>query len=144
MKFAITGASGFIGKHVVAEVLNQGYKVVAITRQAKESYLARLLIEHPKINIDRLDVKECDLNDKKTLNESIDACDTVIHLAAALGSSLAGEQVEGESQYQQTLKTTRNVIAATSSCNIKTLVLVSSISVLDYVKKPRFVIKIMT
>jgi len=135
MKFAITGASGFIGKHVVAEVLNQGYKVVAITRQAKESYLARLLIEHPKINIDRLDVKECDLNDKKTLNESIDACDTVIHLAASLGSSLAGEQVEGESQYQQTLKTTRNVIAATSSCNIKTLVLVSSISVLDYVNQ---------
>ncbi len=109
MKFAITGASGFIGKHVVAEVLRQDYNAVAITRQAKEPYLASFLVEHQKINIDSLDVRECDLNDVKTLTESIGDCDTVIHLAASMGSPLAGEKLDGERQYQQTLETTRHV-----------------------------------
>lgn len=133
MKFAITGASGFIGKHVVAEALRQGYNAVAITRQAKEPYLASFLVEHQKISIDSLDVRECDLNDVKTLTESIGDCDTVIHLAASMGSPLAGEKLDGERQYQQTLETTRHVIDAINSNNIKTLVLVSSISVLNYI-----------
>ncbi|MFT6389093.1 MAG: nucleoside-diphosphate-sugar epimerase [Cellvibrionaceae bacterium] len=135
MKFAITGANGFIGKHVVAEALTQGHSAVALTRQAKESYLASFLVEHKKINIDNLDIKECDLNDKKTLTESIDDCDTVIHLAASISSHIAGEKPDGKRQYQQTLDTTNHVIEAINSSNINTLVLVSSISVLDYVNQ---------
>jgi nucleoside-diphosphate-sugar epimerase len=127
MKFAITGASGFIGKYVVAEALRQGYSVVAITRQAKKSYLVGFLAEHQNINVANLDVKECDLSDKKTLTESIRDCDIAIHLAASMASSIAGD-----SQYQQTLDTTQHLIDAINNSNIKTLMLVSSISVLNY------------
>lgn len=129
MKFAITGASGFIGKHLVAEALNQAYPVVAITRQAKESYLADFLVAHQKMDIDKLDVKECDLNNKAALTDAISGCDTVIHLAAAMSSQ------NGESQYQQTLNSTTCLIDSINNSKIKTLVLVSSISVLDYVNQ---------
>ena len=34
MKIAVTGASGFIGRHVLSDLLTQGVEVVAVTRNA--------------------------------------------------------------------------------------------------------------
>jgi len=124
MKIAVTGANGFIGKHVVAEALKQGFKVIALTRQAKETYLANFLVDHPQAKIDLLDARECHLDNAKGISDALAGCDSVIHLAAAMGTETDA--------YQQTLTTTANVIESVNNNNIKTLLLVSSISVLDY------------
>jgi nucleoside-diphosphate-sugar epimerase len=93
--------------------------------------LANFAAEQAGINTANLDVKECDLKDKHALNDPIKDCDVVIHLAASMGSSI----VDGQTQYQQTLKITEHLLEAINTSNIKTLVLVSSISVLDYAKQ---------
>jgi nucleoside-diphosphate-sugar epimerase len=133
IKCAVTGASGFIGKHVVAEALREGYGVVAITRQGQKAYLESFLIEHKEISIANLEVRTCDLNDNQTLMNSIADCNVAVHLAASLDSSIIGGRPDGKQQYQQTIKTTENLFEAISTSNIKKLVLVSSISVLNYV-----------
>ncbi|MGH1438526.1 MAG: NAD-dependent epimerase/dehydratase family protein [Cellvibrionaceae bacterium] len=127
MKIAITGANGFIGRHVVSEALNQNFDVLAITRQAKESYLANFLVDHPETNIDRLDVRECNLYESKDINETLAGCDSVIHLAAAMEA--------GDDAHKKTLAITKNIIDGINHNNIKTLLLVSSISVLDYIQQ---------
>lgn len=131
MKIAITGANGFIGRHVVFEALNQGFEVLAITRQvkgqAKESYLANFLVDHPEANIDLLDVKECNLNDSKQVKDALTDCSSIIHLAAAMNTR--------DDAHKQTLAITKNIIDGINHNNIKTLLLVSSISVLDYSKQ---------
>lgn len=130
MKFAITGAAGFIGKYVVAEALREGYRVAAITRQAKKTYLDSFLVEHQNIEVANLDLKTCDLSNKKALTEAIRDCDTVIHLAATMASSIAGS-----TPYQQTLESTQDLIETINISNVNTLILVSSISVLDYTEQ---------
>jgi len=135
MKLAITGANGFIGQYVVAEALKQGHTVVALTRQAKETYLANFLVEHPNTNIDSLNVSECNLNDNSNLNSILSGCDAVIHLAASIGKKNTNDS------YKQTLEITQNIIASINSNNIKTLILISSISVLNYSdQKPHSII----
>lgn len=132
MKLAITGASGFIGKYLIAEALNKGFEVIAITRQSKEDYLAKFIIEFQPKSLDSLAVKECDLNDTQTLSLAISGSDTVIHLAASMS---------GNNQYQETLNTTNSIIEAIHLSCIKSLVLLSSISVLDYIhQKPLTII----
>lgn len=117
MKIAITGASGFIGAQVAREILRQGHSVVALSR--------RPVNPPPKeiANAANWDNFQCDLNDTETLGKHLSGCDTVIHLAAAMS---------GDDQYQQTMDATRSLLSAIDNSGIARLVLVSSISVLDY------------
>lgn len=129
MKLAITGASGFIGKYLVAEALAQGYSATAITRQAADTFWSQLLssLADPQgLNAKALEVKQCDLNSESALTEALGDCDTLIHLAASM---------QGSNQYQETIDTSKHLIAAIKRSQIKTLMLVSSISVLDYVSQ---------
>jgi nucleoside-diphosphate-sugar epimerase len=114
MRIAITGATGFIGQHVVREALAQGHQVLAITRSTK----------HPlPANNTHLTVAHTDLAQTTILASHLESCDAVIHLAAVL---------QGHNQHQQTLDTTRSLLNAMTQAKVKRLTLVSSISVLDY------------
>ncbi|MFB3080623.1 MAG: NAD-dependent epimerase/dehydratase family protein [Nitrosomonadaceae bacterium] len=52
MKIAMTGASGFIGRHVLTELLEQGVEIVAITRSALPAELSRV-VRTVKVDISR-------------------------------------------------------------------------------------------
>jgi dTDP-6-deoxy-L-talose 4-dehydrogenase (NAD+) len=72
MKIAVTGASGFIGKHVLTELLRHGDEVCAVTRD-----ISRLSEWQDKIQI-----LECDLaNPSPALYEQMGRPDVLMHLA---------------------------------------------------------------
>jgi nucleoside-diphosphate-sugar epimerase len=73
MKILVTGGSGFIGNHVVDNLLKKNYKVVIFDRYKKEK---------------REDVEYFygDIRDWESISEAIYKCDGVIHLAGILGT----------------------------------------------------------
>ena len=76
MPVLVTGASGFIGAHVVCELLRRGYSVRAMLR---DESLAGIFPDD-----DNLEVVKADLFDVGSLRRAIEGCDDVIHCAAAL------------------------------------------------------------
>ena len=76
MPVLVTGASGFIGSHVVRELLSRGYSVKAMIR---DSSLSGIFQEN-----DRLEIVQANLFDIDSLKLAVQNCDDVIHCAASL------------------------------------------------------------
>jgi len=122
MKLFVTGANGFLGRYVVAEAVKRGYKVRALVRPAAKN-IPEIWKEHSQIEIVRGDLRA-----KKSLNGLINKTDCIIHLAA----SKTGDLYE---QFGGTVLATENLLQAMSHCDINKLVLTSSFSVYEYMKK---------
>lgn len=119
MKLAITGANGFIGRHVVTAALAAGYHVVAIIRSRPPAEWQ---------DIAALEVIRCDLlTPQQAVWDSLQAVDTVIHLAAPMA---AGDE------YTAGVTATENLLQLMRDYAINRLFLLSSISVLDYAALP--------
>lgn len=71
MKIAVSGASGFIGQHVIHRSLQLGLKVVAISRKKRDL---------KSIKAPNLAILEADLADVKPAD--MEGCEVLIHLAA--------------------------------------------------------------
>jgi nucleoside-diphosphate-sugar epimerase len=115
MNILVTGASGFIGKHVAREVQKRGHRVIALTRSAAP----RDAIRQPH----DADIV-CDLSVDE-LNLSGMNVDVVVHLAASLSGSPA-------EQYRSTVRGTEKLLDAMTRADIGKLIGISSIAVLDY------------
>tara|TARA_B110001452_G_C15232871_1_gene426953 strand:- start:304 stop:1308 length:1005 start_codon:yes stop_codon:yes gene_type:complete len=76
MPVLVTGASGFVGAHVVLELLNRGIHVRAMVRDVTLSAM------FPKSEL--LEVVKADLFDIDSLRAAVEGCEDVIHCAAAL------------------------------------------------------------
>lgn len=74
MKVLITGATGFVGTHVVSEVLARGHSVIAVARDVERA-------QHMPW-FDRVEFVSCDLhNDFKPLLQKNLLPDAIVHLA---------------------------------------------------------------
>jgi nucleoside-diphosphate-sugar epimerase/predicted dehydrogenase len=119
-RVAVTGATGFIGSHVVDRLLREdATSVVALVhtlgKQARLSHADRT----------RLDVVRADLlGDPTALMKAFSGCDVVVH--AAYGNT--GESVL---RWAVTVDGTAAVLAAADKAAIRRLVHVSSLSVYD-------------
>ncbi|MEA5595389.1 NAD(P)-dependent oxidoreductase [Rivularia sp. UHCC 0363] len=119
MKLLITGASGFLGKYVVAEALRHGFQVRAVIRHTSDE--KRL----PWCNADNLELIRINLTESKGLEDALEGIDTVVHLAAA-------KQGNYDTQYANTVAATENLLKAMVVADIKRLVAISTFSVYDY------------
>ena len=72
----VTGASGFIGSHVVLELLRRGYSVRAMMRDLSYSSMFE--------ERENLEFVKADLLDVSSLKNAIIGCNDVIHCAASL------------------------------------------------------------
>ena len=79
MAVLVTGATGFIGSHVVRELLERGYSVKAGARKPSR---AKFLLGLP--GSDNLEIVQMDLFDVDSLRNAVGDCKEVIHCAAAL------------------------------------------------------------
>jgi len=122
MKLLVTGASGFLGKYVVAEAVRCGHNIRALVRPATKS-LPETWHENPQIEI-----VYGDLRASGGLSQIIEGVDGVIHLAA----SKAGDLYE---QFGGTVIATENLLIAMSKSGIKRIVLTSTFSVYEYLKR---------
>jgi 2-alkyl-3-oxoalkanoate reductase len=111
----VTGASGFLGKFIVRELVKQNYQVRALIRNTSNIH-----------NIQHLDIDFYygDISDSSSIGRSFDGVDYVIHAAADNSQTKKGAR-------NVTVGGTRNVLDLCLQNQIKKLVYISSCSVYD-------------
>jgi len=87
MRYLITGGAGFLGSHLGEELLRQGHEVTVIDDLSTGSIRN---IQHLK-TYDRFHYHVESCSNVPLLAELVDACDRIVHLAAAVGVKLIVE-----------------------------------------------------
>jgi UDP-glucose 4-epimerase len=80
---AVTGAEGFIGSHLVEELLRKGYRVRAMVQYNAFTSSGWLEVV-PSDIVDHLDVVYGDVRDRRSVMDLIENADAVCHLAALI------------------------------------------------------------
>jgi nucleoside-diphosphate-sugar epimerase len=117
MRALVTGANGFLGRHVVGSLLARGIEVRAMVRPA-----ARLeALGWPS----SVEVFRADLRTSRELGRAFEGVDVLLHLAAVVSG---GE----DAQFAGTVAGTERLLDAMATGACQRLVLCSSFSVYDY------------
>jgi len=113
MKVLVTGATGFIGGHVAAELQRSGYTVRALVREGSD-----------RRNLAGLDVELAlgDLLDPSSLHRALEGCDYLCHVAAAYTFWAPDPQ----QIYAVNVLGTRNVLEAARAVGIRKVVYTST------------------
>lgn len=123
-KALVTGASGFIGRHLAAHLVERGQEVVALDLQVGP-------LSHLRASR-RVDLVEGDVADPETQRRALAGVDTVFHLAAAhLAVAL------GEREFQRVnVEGVRTLVEAAREAGVRRFVHCSSVGVFGHVKHP--------
>jgi dihydroflavonol-4-reductase len=113
----VTGATGFIGGHVAAELLQRGYQVRVLVREQSDP--GRLVALGAQ-------VVRGHLLDTVQVERAVAGCDAVFHLAADFRLWAPDEQVI----YQANVEGTRQVLAAALAAGVPRIVYTSTVAVL--------------
>jgi UDP-glucose 4-epimerase len=117
MRALVTGANGFLGRHVVSALLARGVEIRALVRPA-----ARL---EPLGWPCSVEVYQADLRTSCELRRAFEGVDVLLHLAAVVSG---GE----DAQFAGTVVGTERLLDAMVNSTCRRLVLCSSFSVYDY------------
>lgn len=114
MKTLVTGSTGFIGSHLVRELLKDGKKVTVLVREG--SNLS---------NIDGLDVEQTvgDLRDYKSLKHALKECELLYHVAAHYSFWDRDKKLI----YEINVDGTKNILKAARDCGVKRIVYTSTV-----------------
>ncbi len=117
MKVFLTGATGFIGGHLLRSLLEAGAEVRCLTRAQSR-----------RRNLDGLDVEvaEGDLRDASTLRSGVEGCEMVFHCAA----DYRLYSKNPEELYESNVEGTRNLMQAASEVGARRVVYTSSVGAL--------------
>jgi UDP-glucose 4-epimerase len=116
MKALVTGANGFLGRHVVRALLTRGIDVRAMVRPA-----TRLeSVGWPS----SVEVFKADLRTSRELGRAFEGVDVLIHLAAVVSS--------GGDQFASTVAGTERLLEAMATTACKRIVFCSSFAVYDF------------
>ena len=119
MKALVTGASGFLGSHLVFHLAQKGWSIRVLIHKSRPSL-------PPEVEIFQGNVQ-----DILALKEAAQGCDAVFHLAAALGASRLSQKDFSRINAQGT----RNILEAAAKAGVKRVLHVSSAGVLGSVRK---------
>jgi dTDP-glucose 4,6-dehydratase len=82
-KALVTGASGFIGSHLVELLVREEYIVRALTRYTSDNRRGNLALLPSEIT-DQIEICRADLRDAEAISLAMDGIDTVFHLGAII------------------------------------------------------------
>jgi NAD dependent epimerase/dehydratase len=80
----VTGAGGFIGSHLVEALLAEGCAVRALVHYNSRNDWGNLEALRPE-SPPGLDVRQGDITDARSVDDLVEGCDRVFHLAALIG-----------------------------------------------------------
>jgi dihydroflavonol-4-reductase len=126
----VTGASGFIGSHCVAALLNAAYRVRATVRSPEREADVRDMVARAGANAaDTLTFAVADLTSDEGWPEAIDGSDFVLHVASPFPPD--DPEDEGKVIVPARDGTIRVLRAARNAC-VKRVVLTSSFAAIGY------------
>lgn len=122
-KIVVTGGAGFIGSHLVDNLILKGYNVKVIDN------LSQGLLENIKKHItnDKFEFIKEDIQNKEKINKALNGADVVIHLAAVV--SVIRSIKEPELVNSVNVTGTLNVLNACVKQNVKRFIFASSAAV---------------
>ncbi|WP_164821294.1 NAD-dependent epimerase/dehydratase family protein [Paenibacillus koleovorans] len=123
MNFLVTGGSGFIGSHLVKELLKAGHQVKVLDNFSSGK------MENLKetVNCSRLEIINGDVLNWNELNNSMYGMDGVFHLAALVSVPVSIR--EPQLNFEQNIQGTHNVFEIARLNHIKKIVYASSAAV---------------
>ena len=117
MKALVTGGTGFLGAHIVRELLKDGAAVKVLVRPGSDRRnLADVAVE----------VVQGDLLDKPSLTKALNGCDTLFHAAADYRLWAK----DPPAMYAANLDGTENILQAALAAGIEKVVYTSSVGTL--------------
>ncbi len=130
---AVTGGSGFVGSHVLAQLLEAGHAVRTTVRSLQRERQTRSMLElagvHPAT---RLSFYIADLLDDRGWAEAFAGCEYVMHVASPLTAPKTEDEV-----IRPARDGTLRVLRAARDSGVKRVVLTSSCGAIYYGHPPR-------
>lgn len=121
----VTGASGYIGMHIILQLLKQGYRVRGTLRSLKkETRLRKIFAEYVSAD-DKLELVVADLLSDDGWDDAMQDCTYVMHVASPV---IIGEPKDEAEAIRPAIEGTQRVLEAAEKANIKRFVQTSSFS----------------
>jgi NAD dependent epimerase/dehydratase len=123
MKIFVTGACGFIGSHLIENLVRKNYDVKALVLY--NSTNSRGWLENiDKIILNNLEVIHGDIRDEEFIFQSTKKINTIIHLAALIGIPYSYKAVK--SYIDTNINGTYNILNAAKNNNISKTIITST------------------
>ena len=119
MRVVITGGTGFIGSHCVAQAVAAGHKVRMLVRNPSK---ARATLELHELPPDAVEIREADLRDHPALRSGLIGADAVIHSAAVLSLN----PLDGRTMQEFNPTSTRVILEESTALGMDPMVYVST------------------
>jgi len=116
-RVCVTGGSGFIGSHVVEQLLELGARPVVPTRQEAPPFLGHLASD--------VEVRHLDLSSRAEAEAAVEGASVVLNLAASVGG-ISYNAAHPATVFQANMRTFLNVIDAAAKTDVERLLVTSS------------------
>lgn len=128
MKVLVTGASGFVGSHLVRQLIKNGHDVRVLVRNADK---AKIIFDKQGIAV--TDIVVGDIADRDFVSKALIDCNAVVHAAAVTPMQAASEQ----ELFRTNVDGVKSVIGAACEQCLQHIVFVSSITAIFTTDKTR-------
>jgi GDP-L-fucose synthase len=114
---AVTGGSGFIGSHVIEQLLTLNAKPIVLSRNSNPKFLANVM--------DQIQLRQVDLADVKATKKSLEGASIVLSIAASV-AGIEYNRNHPASIFQDNLQTFFNTIRAAQELSVERFLVTSS------------------
>ncbi|MFT4121510.1 SDR family oxidoreductase [Bradyrhizobium sp.] len=131
----VTGGSGFVGIHVVLQLLAGGHEVrTTVRRPDRRDEVLAMLREGGAASPETLSFFTADLTRDEGWHEAVGGCDYVLHVASPLSTSVPKDENE---MIVPARDGTLRVLRAARDAGVKRVVVTSSLGAIGYGHPPR-------
>ena len=125
----VTGASGYIAKHCIAELIKEGFSVKGTVRDLQKGVTVKEDLENYLNQQIDIEFAETTLDNNNGWDEAVKGCDTIMHVA----SPFPRRYIENEDDLIIPAKEgTLNVLNAAKNAGIERVVITSSNAAISY------------